>query len=60
MPPRYFLKVLTLAQLLKLSFTYFLKTLVVCNILPGIMVILSIMIGNKFFYQDYVEMRKKY
>ena len=24
------------------------------------MVILSIMIGNNFFYQDYVEMRKKY
>ena len=59
-PPRYVLQVLTLAQLLKLSFTYSLKNLVVYNIFPGIMVILSIIVGNNFCYQNYVEMQKAY
>ena len=60
MPPRHILQVLTLAQLLKLSFTYSLKNVGVYNIFSGIMITLLIIIGNNFCHQGHVEMQKKY
>ena len=59
-PARYILQVLTLAQLLKLSFTYSLKNVGVYSIFSGIIITLSIIIGNNFCHQGHVEMQKKY